>query len=762
MTTIVKRYPTFEIELITQDTPYILKYDTQKQISQKTFEEAIISFSVKNAMADDSPAFSLVISSKEKWDKIVNANDLIRIKVFPDVTKEVPDNPYIMVGMISDIKKEGEYGNGTLLYRITGQAMSKALINFSVGVIQEVATIIPTIGWLPDDSANGLKFSANNAAGIGNELMERFIYKYAQYKWANGAGLKDYLIHAFSSWAEDETLADPSPFINYQGSLRQFLTDVTAKPFNELYFEYTKKGQCIALMRPTPFDPDKWNQLHLYSFTSDTVVQESFGKNDNEMFSVFVVQAPNVNEFNSMDLGVFPKYHPELVKRYGYKRLDAQNRYLLTPGVAGTTPQGTNAGTGTGGTTGTTPPAGNGTGGTQTPNPTPATQPVVQTEPTTPTPTPPPAPKYEDVITFITQNKLQEPETLRLKQNEVVAQLTSQFPDMKPSLATGIVDSLKDGKFSREIYAQLVNSAGGGNNSEASKEKGVANEKLNKYTQRLFNWYCENANFYAGDIRVLGNPAYRVGSRVMYEDFEQETTWEFYLESVQHEFSFNGGYTTILGVTRGLPDKGAMRFKNLWGKAEDFKGGYLGEKSLEQLIEAGKAANPPSGTGGTGGTGSGGWGGGSGSGVAMQALATAREMTSKPSVYVFGGGRSGNNPFLSSPIKIDCSSFVWWCYNVHGVQLKGGATGMTTDTIKTDPRLQQVSARGSDKKQAMSMIQTGDIIYFDTYKQDGHVGIYSGNGKFIGSQSTPGIHEEDLSTSYWQKVFNGHVRRFTG
>lgn len=746
MTTIVKRYPTFEIELITQDTPYILKYDTQKQISQKTFEEAIISFSIKNAMADDSPAFSLVISSKEKWDKIVNANDLIRIKVFPDVTKEVPDNPYIMVGMISDIKKEGEYGNGTLLYRITGQAMTKALINFSVGVIQEVATIIPTIGWLPDDATNGLKFSSNNAAGIGNELMERFIYKYAQYKWANGATLKDYLIHSFSSWTEDETLADPSPFINYQGSLRQFLTDVTAKPFNELFFEYTKNGQCVGLMRPTPFDPDKWNQLPLYRFTSDIVVQESFGKNDNEMFSVFVVQAPNINEFNSMDLGVFPKYHPELIKRYGYKRLDAQNRYLLTPGIAGTQQQGTNAGTGTGATT----PSGNGTG-TTNPSPTPA----IRTEPATA------QPNYEEVITFITQNKLQDPEMLRLKQNEVYAQLVGEYPSMPPSLVNGIIDSLKDGKFGREIYTQLVNSAGGGNNTEAAKEKGVANEKLNKYTQRLFNWYCENANFYAGDIRVLGNPAYRVGSRVMYDDFEQETVWEFYLESVQHEFSFNGGYTTILGVTRGLPEQGAKRFKNLWGQSEDFKGGYLGEKSLEQLIEAGKAANPPGGTG-SGGTGAGGWGGGSGSGVAMQALATAREMTSKPSVYVFGGGRSGNNPFLSSPIKIDCSSFVWWCYNVHGVQLKGGATGMTTDTIKTDPRLQLISARGSDKKQAMSMIQTGDIIYFDTYKQDGHVGIYSGNGKFIGSQSTPGIHEEDLSTSYWQKVFNGHVRRFTG
>ncbi|MBE7901863.1 NlpC/P60 family protein, partial [Paenibacillus polymyxa] len=80
-------------------------------------------------------------------------------------TKGKPENPYVMVGLISDIHKEGEYNEGTLLYRITGRAMTKALIDFSVGVIQEVATIIPSIGWLPDGEKNGLKFSGNTAAG---------------------------------------------------------------------------------------------------------------------------------------------------------------------------------------------------------------------------------------------------------------------------------------------------------------------------------------------------------------------------------------------------------------------------------------------------------------------------------------------------------------------------------------------------------------------------------------------------------------------
>ena len=713
---IEKRFPTFELELITENTSYEIVYDTYKQLREPDFEEALLSFSVKNSMSDDSPVFSLVITAKEKWDKLINSNDLIRIKVIPDVTKPVPDNPYIMVGLISDIHKEGEYPDGSLLYRITGQAMTKVLMNFDVGVIQEVATIIPEIGWLPDGTENGLHFTGNTAAGIGNELMERFVYRYAQYNFSNGKGLKDYLIHNFTSWEKDEQLTDPTPFINYEGSIRQFLEDIAAKPFNELFFEYTSNGECAVIMRPTPFDPDKWYQLPTYRFTSDIVVQESYGKNDNEVYSVYVVQTPNILDFNSMDLGVYPKFHPELIKKYGYRRLDAQNRYLLSSDVVDDAIEATSAEDPTSGQ----------------------------------------LPSYEELVTFITQNKLNDPETLRTQRNDVYATIKSEYPDMSKSLVNGIIDELKSKTFTRDSYNTLIQSSGDSKKEKAvNKEKSVAYEKLNRFTQRLYNWYCENGNFYSGDIRVLGHPAYRIGSRILYDDFEQDTTWEFYLESVQHEFSFTNGYTTILGVTRGLPDGGAKRFTNLWGQSQDFKGGYLGEKSLEDLVAAAKAAQSDI-------NGETSWGNGGGSGVALQALATAQSLTSKPSIYTFGGGRSGSNPFYSSPIRCDCSSFVWWCFYVHGVGLNGGKTGMTTDTIAQDSRLTLVSSRGSSKSRAISLLQKGDLVWFDTYKADGHIGIYAGNGKFIGCQSSSGISEADMSSGYWWNHFNGHVARYTG
>lgn len=42
-------------------------------------------------------------------------------------------------------------------------------------------------------------------------------------------------------------------------------------------------------------------------------------------------------------------------------------------------------------------------------------------------------------------------------------------------------------------------------------------------------------------------------------------------------------------------------------------------------------------------------------------------------------------------------------------------------------------------------MKPGDLVFFDTYKVDGHVGIYMGDGKFIGA--------------YWKKKFNGRVKR---
>lgn len=110
------------------------------------------------------------------------------------------------------------------------------------------------------------------------------------------------------------------------------------------------------------------------------------------------------------------------------------------------------------------------------------------------------------------------------------------------------------------------------------------------------------------------------------------------------------------------------------------------------------------------------------------------------SVYVWGGGRS---QYDINNGRFDCSGFVHWAFGQAGYNV-----GSTTDQLKS-----------SGTRVSVQNMQRGDIVFFDTYKKDGHVGIYIGDGKFIGSQSNKGVSIENMSSGYWKGVFNGRVNR---
>lgn len=133
--------------------------------------------------------------------------------------------------------------------------------------------------------------------------------------------------------------------------------------------------------------------------------------------------------------------------------------------------------------------------------------------------------------------------------------------------------------------------------------------------------------------------------------------------------------------------------------------------------------------------------------------------------YHTGGGRQDTNPLLGEPpYKLDCASFVYWCYDYAGVSLNGGSNGMSTKTIRIDPKLYKVGGIGSGIK-PQSLLY-GDIVFFGM--TDSHVGIYIGNGEFIGFNGTgynnysKGCERQRMDSGYWEKEFKGHVLRYTG
>ena len=115
------------------------------------------------------------------------------------------------------------------------------------------------------------------------------------------------------------------------------------------------------------------------------------------------------------------------------------------------------------------------------------------------------------------------------------------------------------------------------------------------------------------------------------------------------------------------------------------------------------------------------------------------------SVYVFGGGRTQSDVARG---VFDCSSFVRWAFEQVGVNV-GPIHSVSTETLNKIGT--QIPARE---------MKAGDVIFFDTYKHDGHVGIVIDQNTFIGCQTNKGVSIESLSNPYWSKVFSGHVRRF--
>ncbi|WP_404454086.1 NlpC/P60 family protein [Virgibacillus necropolis] len=102
--------------------------------------------------------------------------------------------------------------------------------------------------------------------------------------------------------------------------------------------------------------------------------------------------------------------------------------------------------------------------------------------------------------------------------------------------------------------------------------------------------------------------------------------------------------------------------------------------------------------------------------------------------YVWGGG---------SPSGFDCSGFVSWAFAQGGISVPSSTSGL----------------QYTGHQVSYSNIQPGDLVFFNTYKTNGHVGIYVGGGKFIGSQNSTGLAVANMTSGYWANHFAGHVRR---
>lgn len=704
------RSPRIEVTFLTEAREYNLKYDDdnpdkslvdklKESLEEKEFglkgdassqgkviTDAIINLATQNDMSQDVGTFAITLVGTRKWDIALNSNDVVIIKINANTKVE---NPTIMVGMISEVKKIGEFQNNSAVYSITGLSMGKALMQMKLSTLQELSAIAG-VGWLntvkdaqdgETGQRGGLQFTGATASDVVKEILTFFLIGYAKYVFGkNTKGektLKDFITMDLSS-RSDEKLVDPTPYMRFQGSLRQFISETQAKPYNEFYEDYTAKNQCKFIMRPTPFEEEDWNELPEIKINSSHVIEETVSKDDTDAYSVFNCSIPTDLYGTSPIYLSKPQTAKELIDKYGYSILEAENRYIYRTKLAPT-------GTGTSQSldnSDTTPitsadvenirmgdlsytdknmvtgkqlddyvrkrkPSSifNGLGdafieagiasglnpiyifahatlesawgnssmsynffgiGAFDNNP--------QNGHNYGNATP-----RDGIINgakWIADNyyKKGQKSVYKMRHNNGVHQYATD-PEWDIKIATQMAnvyreigykfggdkksdklvknDATTDPNITNTVGDKLTVKEEEKNKNESTekvdKDKEAVDElakadnqaRLGKYSKYLFNWYADNPSYYSGTIRVVGNPDYRPGQRLLRYDPKDKNTWEYYIEAVSHDFSYSGGYTTVLGVTRGLKQS-QDRFKHHY-TSEDFLGGYFGESSLEDL-----------------------------------------------------------------------------------------------------------------------------------------------------------------------------------
>ncbi|NUQ69894.1 MAG: C40 family peptidase [Chthonomonadales bacterium] len=103
--------------------------------------------------------------------------------------------------------------------------------------------------------------------------------------------------------------------------------------------------------------------------------------------------------------------------------------------------------------------------------------------------------------------------------------------------------------------------------------------------------------------------------------------------------------------------------------------------------------------------------------------------------YRYGGASRGG---------FDCSGFTSYVYRKQGVSLPHSAAAQSR----------------IGKKVAKSALKAGDLVFFATTGRGvSHVGIYSGNGRFIHASSARGrVREDSLNSGYYSERYRGARR----
>lgn len=101
--------------------------------------------------------------------------------------------------------------------------------------------------------------------------------------------------------------------------------------------------------------------------------------------------------------------------------------------------------------------------------------------------------------------------------------------------------------------------------------------------------------------------------------------------------------------------------------------------------------------------------------------------------YLYGGVTTSG---------FDCSGFTQYAFRAAGVNLPRTASAQYSASTKI----------------SQSEAKAGDLVFFNQTGSIDHVGIYLGNGSFIGAQSSSGVAVAEINQYYWGQYVVGYGR----
>ncbi|BCK59785.1 tail lysin [Staphylococcus phage vB_SauH_DELF3] len=652
------RKPKVRIEISTDDNTCTLRFEDTRVYTGMELGRKLLIFHTKNSMEHDSSVFRINRAGDPSWDKLVMANDIIRIFMVPnddDNDNDVRQERLIQVGMCSGVSKVGSYGNDTTQLRITGPSLVKAFMKFGLGSLQEVQAVLHEVGWLYDgDGDNEVKFTGRAAQLVMTGRIRRFIpsmkYNFTEKTYNR---IEPYLdLEDLSGWDEFAKLTEVRAFTNFDGTDKQLMDMVTARPFNELFFKNSDKTPGLAklVIRKTSFNPTERRALEYDQVPTEDFIEEDVGKSDVETYFIFTATPAGMCEELNGDVFSKPQFHPECTDRYGMTKFEVANLYIGTKYGSATEDSET-----TGGDNAServtyskimadlsndgresiskgldkysskisskynniTKPevksileSGITKGNLSMQDYEKITKNIPSRESVSHT-----RPKLtKEKFVSIGAEKFNKKETfddkdLNKKTTKAVTDdITKNYKSGNPRHAKRLLEDYTRFKINPPLattgdaFDKYLKAIETKSNIATDTISDASESPLVMFSRMLFNWYHGNRDFYAGDFIVLKDPKSNLAKRLIIEDKQPGDTWEFYIDSVEHKFDYDQGYYTTPGVTRGLAyailtdgKVSPHRFAGFWNQSSDFMGAVMGEDTSKELKEKDVAEKKSSG-----------------------------------------------------------------------------------------------------------------------------------------------------------------------